>query len=144
MPMNSCRSFRTLLSALLIVAFVSPVVTSCSAQQTGFPKIAPQDLLKKIESGNPPYIVDVRSPKEYVRGHVPGAVNIPYRRISDHLEQLRSQEQRGIVVYCAVGGRTRVAKQVLSEAGFRKVFHLDGDMSGWEKNGLPVEVPARR
>lgn len=142
--MNSYRKLRTPLYALLIVAFVYPVVTSCSAKPTEFPKIAQQDLLKKIQSGNPPYIVDVRSPKEYVRGHLPGAVNIPYRQISDHLQQLRSEEQRGIVVYCAVGGRTHVAKQVLSEAGFRNVFHLDGDMSGWEKNGLPVEVPTGR
>ncbi|MDX1762875.1 MAG: rhodanese-like domain-containing protein [bacterium] len=142
--MNLNRNLKDLLSLLLTLVFLYSMTTSCTAKQTGFPKISQEDLLQQIESGKPPFIVDVRSPKEYARGHVPGAVNIPYRRISDHLQELRAEEKRGIVVYCAVGGRTYVAKQVLAQAGFKQVFHLEGDMSGWEKNGFPVVVPARR
>lgn len=140
--MNWNRNLPRLLPSLFIVMLLSPIATSCGAKATEFPKISQQDLLQQIQLDEPPLIVDVRSPKEYARGHVPGAINIPYRQISDHVQQLRSAEARGIVVYCAVGGRTHVAKQVLAEAGFRNVFHLDGDMSAWEKSGLPVEVPA--
>jgi rhodanese-related sulfurtransferase len=142
--MNLPSRPKYVLFYLLFAFLLSSLGTSCSAPQEGYPKISQDDLLARIRSDSPPLIVDVRSSREFSKGHVPGAVNIPYRRISDHLDELRASEGRGIVVYCAVGGRTMVAKKVLLEAGFKNVFHLDGDMSGWQKRGLPIEVPVRR
>jgi len=46
------------------------------------------------------------------------------------------------VVYCRTGRRAGVAENVLREAGFTRVFDLEGHMTEWNQAELPVVVPA--
>lgn len=101
-------------------------------------RITATDLAAQIQAGTAPLIVDVRSPEEYGDGHVPGAINIPFQDIDQHLVALRSHPQ--LVVYCERGGRANVAETTLSDAGFTTVLHLKGDMSGWRAENLPTET----
>jgi phage shock protein E len=41
------------------------------------PAMTPEELAREVEEGNPPVIVDVRSPRQFSEGHLPGAINIP-------------------------------------------------------------------
>ena len=45
-----------------------------------------------------------------------------------------------MVVYCEVGVRAKVAEVILSQAGFKSILHLEGDMSAWRSSNLPTEV----
>ena len=87
--------------------------------------IAAADLAAQIQVGTAPLIVDVRSPEEYAAGHVPGAINLPFREIDQHLEVLRSQPK--LVIYCERGMRANIAEATLVEAGLDNVLHLDGE-----------------
>jgi rhodanese-related sulfurtransferase len=51
-------------------------------------RISATALLRRIESGAPPVILDVRSQAEFTRGHVPGARHVPFWRIS-RIDELR-------------------------------------------------------
>ena len=84
-------------------------------------------------------ILDVRSRKEYQSGHIPGALHIGYREISAHLDRLRPDADKQIVVYCEMGPRARIAQRTLLKNGFSNVVHLSGDMSAWRRAGLPTE-----
>ncbi len=44
-----------------------------------------------------------------------------------------------MIVYCEYGVRAGLAADVLREAGFSRIEHLEGDMSGWCERGLPIE-----
>ena len=44
-----------------------------------------------------------------------------------------------MIVYCERGIRAGIAADVLKEAGFSRIEHLEGDMSGWRERGLPIE-----
>jgi len=96
------------------------------------------DLAAQIEAGTAPLILDVRSPEEYAAGHVPGAINIPFREIDQHLAELRSHPQ--IVVYCERGIRANIAETTLADAGFENVLHLEGHMRYWRAQLLPTET----
>ena len=48
-------------------------------------------------------------------------------------------DDAGIVVYCERGGRAAQATDLLLSAGFRNLSHLEGDMSGWRADDLPIE-----
>jgi phage shock protein E len=85
-------------------------------------------------------VIDVRSPEEYAKGHVPGAVNIPI----DELESRRSElgEQRLLVPYCNMlhpgSSRGEKATALLKNLGF-EAKALQGGFVAWQAEGLPVE-----
>jgi rhodanese-related sulfurtransferase len=95
-------------------------------------------LLEQLQNGDSPIILDVRTPREYQQGHVPGAVNLPYQQIGRRMAELEQIRDRQVVVYCEVGPRARVAQSMLEQAGFTDVQHLAGDMAGWRRAHLPV------
>lgn len=77
-------------------------------------------------------ILDVRQPQEYENSHIPGAKLIPLAEIKDRMDELNPEKQT--IVYCAIGGRSRVAAQMLSANGFNKVFNLSGGIKAWNGN----------
>ena len=98
-------------------------------------------LLARIDAGEEMLILDVRRPDEYASGHVPGAVNIPHTELVDRLAQTDAFRDKPVVLYCERGGRAGRAADILLEAGYRSVQHLEGDMSGWRAAGLTSETP---
>ena len=75
-------------------------------------------------------LLDVRQPKEYKAGHLPGAKLIPLPQLKDRLDEI--DPNKPTIVYCAVGGRSRVAAQILAGKDFSKVYNLKGGFKAWE------------
>lgn len=68
---------------------------------------------------NEPLIVDVRSSGEFAYGAVPGAINIPLDELERRLDELGDKDRK-IILYCASGGRSSYAVQILKSYGFTK------------------------
>jgi len=116
---------------------------STPSQSAAFPHLmAPAELFGRLEGEDAPILLDVRSAEEYEAGHIPGAINVPYDQIAASLDSLESFRTGEIVVYCRTGRRAGVAEDVLREAGFTRVFDLEGHMVSWNEQDLPVAVPA--
>ena len=71
-------------------------------------------------------LLDVREPHEAVFGVAEGALHIPASELPARLHELDSA--RRYVVACRVGARSRWAMQLLADAGFRRIAHLDGGL----------------
>lgn len=69
------------------------------------------------------FLLDVRTPKEYSDGHIPGAINIPVDELRNRLSEL--PRDRKITAYCQVGQRGYLATRLLLAAGF-DVVNLSG------------------
>jgi rhodanese-related sulfurtransferase len=70
-------------------------------------------------------VIDVRSKLEYWLGHLPGATCVPVDTLPQGLESLPNVTRSSrVLVYCASGGRSAQAKQLLERAGYTKV--VDG------------------
>jgi rhodanese-related sulfurtransferase len=82
------------------------------------------------DEGNDPFIVSVRAPDVYALGHVPGAINIPWKDIAaeENLAQLPTDQP--IVVYCYTGHTGQIATTVLNLLGYEAV-NLKFGMMGW-------------
>jgi phage shock protein E len=80
-------------------------------------------------------IVDVRSVGEFSMENYPGAVNIPLDQLEERLEEFGAKEDM-IVVHCASGGRSAMAKAYLNQLGYTKV--VDG--GGLYDMPSPAEV----
>ncbi len=74
-------------------------------------------------------LLDVRQPEEYEAEHLPGAKLIPLAELGARLSEL--DPEKPAIVYCAIGGRSRVAAQVLAGKGFKEVFNLSGGIKSW-------------
>ncbi len=74
-------------------------------------------------------LLDVRQPHEYERERIPGAKLIPLPELMDRKHEL--DPHRPLLVYCAVGGRSRVAAQLLAGQGFSDVVNLQGGIAAW-------------
>lgn len=70
-----------------------------------------------------PYLVDVRTPQEFAKGHIPGAVNIPVDELRNRMADV--PQDRPVVTYCQVGQRGYLATRILLQAGF-EVSNLGG------------------
>lgn len=101
--------------------------------------VSPPTLASQIVSASAPVIVDVRSAAEFAEGHIPGALNVPYREVPDRLDELTGHETQTIVVYCEMGIRAGIAVAVLESAGFEQVVMLQGQMQAWRQADLPIE-----
>ena len=67
-------------------------------------------------------LIDVRTPSEYGRGTIPGAINIPVDEIRDRVSEIKKEP---ILVNCQVGQRGHTATMLLKELGF-DATNLDG------------------
>ncbi|MGL5642620.1 MAG: rhodanese-like domain-containing protein [Paraclostridium sp.] len=71
-------------------------------------------------------ILDVRSPGEFRNNHIPKAKNIPVQELSTKLESLSEYKDDEIIVYCASGGRSASAANILYKSGFNNIYNLGG------------------
>ncbi len=101
--------------------FFTPVTNFDAAQAKDFMDQATVDEFT---------LLDVRQPKEYKAEHIPGAKLIPLGDLGDRLDEI--DPQKPTIVYCAIGGRSRVAAQMLAGKGFREVYNLSGGIKAWQ------------
>ncbi|MPM91452.1 Coenzyme A disulfide reductase [bioreactor metagenome] len=73
-------------------------------------------------------LIDVRTPGEYARGTVDGAVNIPVDELRDRLDEVADD----VIVHCQVGLRGYIAARTLAQHG-RHVRNLDGGYRTWAR-----------
>lgn len=79
-------------------------------------------------------ILDVRTPAEYEKGHIQGAILINVMSSNFREEALKRLDKRKtIAVYCRSGRRSRKAADILTKEGYKNVFNLEGGYTGWIK-----------
>ena len=92
---------------------------------SAYHKITAEEAKALIDEGGVT-VVDVRTPKEYADGHVPGALNIPNEDIgSTQPSQLGSTDDK-LIVYCRTGVRSKQASDKLVALGFTEVNDMGG------------------
>ena len=92
--------------------------------------IAPSELKKLVD--NPVdsiWIVDVRSEKAYLNGHIPTARSFPYGTITNRLNEI--PKDKYLILYCNVGATAKIASKDLKKAGYKKYINWGG-ISRWE------------
>ena len=85
------------------------------------------DVKAAIDAGT--YAIDVREPKEYADGHIPGAVNIPLRTLAQNLDKVPADQP--VLLYCASGLRAGTATAALRLLGYDNVKAFPGGWKAW-------------
>ena len=92
--------------------------------------IEPSALKKLVE--NPVdsiWIIDVRSEKAYLNGHIPTAKSFPSGTIMSRLNEIPKDQY--LIIYCTVGGMAKIVSKQLKKAGYKRYMDWGG-ISRWE------------
>lgn len=95
-------------------------------------------LKQERDAGQVPVLVDVRTPEEYGRGHVPGTLHIPLNTIPARYGELDAYKGGPVYLICQKGGRSAQACMFLENQGF-DVVNVMGGTGGWMAAGYEVE-----
>ena len=116
-----------MISTVIIAGVVLLGVVHIIRQRNG--DISPSQARELLAGGGT--LVDVRSPEEFRAGHLPDAINAPVQQLTAHVTTLKKRAKKGpVIVYCLSGGRSALAKRILSRELSGPVRNL-GAMSRW-------------
>lgn len=146
------KSLSSLLTTLILMAAVSTADAArvlTPEQLSGGEIITPQAASKL--SGTI-YFYDMRKALNYAKGHVAGAVSLPFKPKSqkrvnfDHsldtlnLSQLPEDRSAPVIFYSdgKYGWKSYKAAVIAIKSGFKRVYWMRDGFSGWKKSGLTV------
>ena len=116
--------------ALLALAIFLPGLIRRLRQK---PMLEVSDLNKRLESGDAPLILDVRSPEEFVgkQGHIDQSLNIPLDLLEDRIDELTPFMDRPVAIVCCTHVRSAKAARLLTAHGFTDLSVVRNGMTAW-------------
>ncbi len=95
--------------------------------------------LMEEERDNPDFVIlDVRTPSEFEREHLPVAINVSSHSRSFRDELKKFDREKVYLVYSGHGDRGGKASSLMKSLGFRSVYHLGGGLEEWKRSGGQV------
>jgi rhodanese-related sulfurtransferase len=95
--------------------------------------ITPEEVKKRMDSGESLHLVDVRQPEENAEFNI-GGILLPLGKIqkmeTDDIDNLKNEE---VICYCRSGNRSGTAALFLEQMGFTNTKNLTGGMLAWRK-----------
>jgi rhodanese-related sulfurtransferase len=99
--------------------------------------IGVEQAWRRLQADDPPLLLDVREPWEFVQAHVPGAHLIHLGELERRLAEVPAHKP--VLVICQSGQRSLAAASYLARAGFADVTNVDGGTGAWQERGYAVE-----
>jgi hydroxyacylglutathione hydrolase len=107
---------------------------------SSFETVEVEDMAAWILSAEPMTVVDTRDEHEWAAGHVPGAIHIYLPDIPHRLAEI--PREAPVAVHCASGYRAGIAASLLEQAGLKRIIHVNGQYSDWDRLHLAQTVPS--
>ena len=95
----------------------------------GTERVSPEELAEELHQAAPPFVLDVRAPRECGQTRIAGSVNIPLNQLRARIAEV--PRDRRVVVHCAAGYRSAIAASLLQQQGFENLADLAGGMQAW-------------
>jgi rhodanese-related sulfurtransferase len=143
----SMRSVIALVACLILSGggFAVPAFATggAAATSTGMKvlSIPPLEAKKLIETREGLQLVDVRSLQEYQNGALPDSKLVPWSSwaTKDFLSKMEAfDKNKPLLLVCGVGARSWAAANLLSRAGFREIYNLNGGLQAWAMQRVPL------
>jgi rhodanese-related sulfurtransferase len=103
----------------------------------GAQNISSREAKTIIDKKKDIFLLDVRTPQENSQARLPGSVLIPIGEFERRIGEV--PRNRTILVYCAVGSRSRPVAELLSQRGYKEVYNMTDGIVGWYRNGFPLQ-----
>lgn len=99
-------------------------------------RISIHGLVAALAAVEQPFVVDVRTPREWDGGHIGGSVNIPLSHLESRASEIPSD--RPVILICRSGYRSSIAASLLLRGGAKNLVDVEGGMDAWSADDLPL------
>ena len=116
---------------LVLLLITVLLLTACgqnkeNTQEVIYMNISAQEAKKIMDTEEGYVILDVREQEEYDEKHIPGAIVIPYTQVPTRAEEVLTDKNQLILVYCRSGRRSKIAADALVELGYTNIKEFGG------------------
>ena len=116
---------------LVFLLLAVMMLTACGQdkendQGAAYLNITAEEAKQIMDSEEGYIILDVRTQEEYDEGHVPGAIVISHEEIAEKAEDVLTDKDQLILVYCRSGRRSMIAAEALAELGYTNIKEFGG------------------
>ena len=116
---------------LVVLLLAMLVLTACgqdkeNMQEAVYVNITAAEAKEIMDTQEGYAILDARTQEEYDEGHIPGAILIPYDEILEKAEDVLTDKNQLILVYCRSGRRSKLAAEDLVELGYTNIKEFGG------------------
>ena len=93
-------------------------------------------VAEELASPDPPLLLDIRNPREWLTKRIDGSVNVPLNHLQERIAEI--PRDRRIAVHCAGGYRSSIAASILQQYGITNLIEMAGGLAAWDAAKLPV------
>lgn len=116
---------------LILLLLAVMMLTACGQakendQGAVYVNITAEEAKRIMDSEEGYIILDVRTQEEYDEGHIPGAIVISHEEIAEKAEDVLTDKDQLILVYCRSGRRSEIAAEALVELGYTNIKEFGG------------------
>lgn len=134
---------RKVLASFASILVLAVFVVSLNSEpvRTQSNSINAQTARKLILEDNDVIVLDVRTPREFSKGHITSAVNVSVHNSEFSKNVSTLDRDKTYIVHCAVnprGGRGDKSIKIMTELGFTNLLSLKGGIKAWKRAGFPV------
>ena len=123
---------KRIIIAVSVALMLIPLLIGCNGNnKSAYEQITPAEAKALIDSEEGYIILDVRTPEEFAEGHIEGAILIPDHEIGEKAENVLTNKDQLILVYCRSGRRSKNAASVLAALGYTNIKEFGGILD-WE------------
>jgi len=142
---NKLAGYTVRQGDFITVSFVMKKMGNCSLpfygekatiESTYYATYPPAESMELIKQKQNLLIIDVRSPAELQEGKIENSILIPVTDIMTGNYTI--PKNRPLLIYCATGGRSYAAMQVLAHNGYIEIYNLQGGIAAWKQAKLPL------
>jgi rhodanese-related sulfurtransferase len=117
--------------AALVVAFYE-----IRERMQAFAALSSMQAVRLMNQGA--LVLDLRGKEMYDAGHIVEARNVPVAELEAQAESLKKWRDKNVITYCESGISGANGARTLMRLGFTKVFNLQGGLSAWVKDNMPL------
>ena len=98
--------------------------------------VSPHEVTKLVNEGSA-VVIDLRDPAEFKAGHIVGALNISYAKLSKETVEVAAYKDKTIILVDKLGQHAGAVGRLLGKEGF-DVRRLGGGIAEWQGQNLPL------
>jgi len=126
---------------IIILCFALLAITfSCKEETQGEIKMVSPEEMKSLLALEDVQLVDVRTAEEYETGFIEHSQNIDYTSVTFEEDIVKLDKTKPVIVYCKSGGRSGKCSKKMKDAGFEKVYDLEGGIAQWKFKGNEIKT----
>lgn len=122
-----------------MVVFAS-CLSGCKNDMDSEIKVVTPEEMQSIMEQEDVQLIDVRTEQDRLDGFIKHSQNIDFNSPTFDEDIQKLDKTKPVILYCRTGGRSSKCSKKLKEAGFVKIYDLQGGITQWRFQGYELEM----